>query len=103
MSLLERLWRGIAEIQSIRIYGPPRDLARTPTVSFRVAGQAAAEVSRRLSERGLFVSHGDFYATTAVERMGMSREGLVRVGLSCYSTAEEVDRLLDALRNIATA
>ena len=52
------------------------------------------------AERGLFLSHGDFYATTAVERLGLSREGLVRIGCACYTTDEEIDRLLDGVRAI---
>ena len=44
------------------------------------------EVSRLLAEEALFASHGDFYATTVVERLGLAEQGLVRVGLACYST-----------------
>jgi selenocysteine lyase/cysteine desulfurase len=49
----------------------------------------------------VFVSHGDFYATTVVERMGQGRDGLVRAGCACYTTAEEVDRLLAGVRELA--
>jgi selenocysteine lyase/cysteine desulfurase len=51
-----------------------------------------------LAERGLFLSHGDFYAMTVVERLGQAPDGLVRAGCACYTTSEEVNRLLDALR-----
>jgi selenocysteine lyase/cysteine desulfurase len=30
-------------------------------------------------------------------RYGLSREGMVRVGCACYTTGEEVDRLVDAV------
>ena len=53
------------------LYGPPPSEPRTPTVSFVVDGIPSAEVCRRLADRGLFASHGDFYATTAVERLGL--------------------------------
>ena len=56
---------------------------------------------RRQYDRGLFVSHGDFYATTAVERLGRSREGLVRIGCACYTTEGEIERLLDGVRDVA--
>jgi cysteine desulfurase family protein (TIGR01976 family) len=100
-ALVERLWRGLAEVEGVRLYGPPPSEPRTPTVSFDVGGVPAAEVCRRLAERGIFASHGDFYATTAVERLGRGREGLVRIGCACYTTGEEIDRLLDGVRAIA--
>lgn len=100
MAQTERLWRGLAEVGGIRLYGPPPSEPRTPTVSFTVAGMPSVEVCRRLADRGLFASHGDFYATTAVARLGLGREGLVRIGCACYTTDEEIDRLLDAVHRI---
>jgi selenocysteine lyase/cysteine desulfurase len=47
------------------------------------------------------VSHGDFYAATVIERLELGTEGLVRAGMSCYSTADEVDRLIDQVAVIA--
>ena len=46
-----------------------------------------------LAADGVFVSNGDFYATTVVERLGLAAQGLVRAGCACYTTADEVDRL----------
>jgi selenocysteine lyase/cysteine desulfurase len=57
-------------------------------------------MARRLSERGLFVSHGDFYAQTVVDRLGLQPEGLVRVGCACYSSDDEVDRLIETVAEI---
>ncbi|MGB8507714.1 MAG: hypothetical protein WCD76_04860, partial [Pyrinomonadaceae bacterium] len=59
------------------------------------------EVARRLAARGVFVSHGDFYAATVVERLGLGEEGLVRAGCACYTTLEEVERLVAGVREIA--
>ena len=101
MALAERLWRGLAEVAGVRLYGPPPPEPRTPTVSFIVGGIPAIEVCRRLADRGLFASHGDFYARTVVERLGLARGGLVRAGCACYTTEEEIDRLIDAVRAIA--
>ena len=53
------------------MYGPPPDVERTPTVSFVVKNIASTEVARRLADRGLFASHGDFYAATVIERLGL--------------------------------
>ncbi len=99
--LTETLWDGLSEIEGVRLYGPPPSEPRTPTVSFTVDGIPTVGVSRRLADRGLFASHGDFYAMTVVERVGLAREGLVRIGCACYTTEEEIERLLDAVREVA--
>jgi cysteine desulfurase family protein (TIGR01976 family) len=95
-----KLVDGLAAIPGVTVYGPPLHRPRTTTVSFTVRGVDPETVALRLAERGVFVSHGDFYATTVAERMGCA-EGFVRVGLVAYSTGEEVDRLLDGVAGIA--
>ena len=99
--LTARLWAGLAGIAGVELYGPPPGRPRTPTVGFTVRGVASTEVAERLAERGLFASHGDFYAATVVERLGLGVEGLVRAGCACYTTEEEVERLVAAVRVIA--
>jgi len=98
---VKRLWEELGNAKGVRLYGPPPDVERTPTVSFVVDGVASTEVARRLAKRGLFASHGDFYAQTVIERLGLAPEGLVRVGCACYTSDEEVERLIEAVREIS--
>ena len=98
--LTTHLWDGLSEIGRVRLYGPPPDTARTPTVAFTVDGVPSIEVAKKLAERGVFVSHGDFYAMTVVERLGQTAQGLVRAGCACYTTPQEVERLLAGVRAI---
>ena len=99
--LVRQLWTGLAAIPGVRIYGPPPDATRTPTVAFTVARLSSSAVATQLAERAVFVSNGDFYATTIVERLGHAQDGLVRAGCACYTTSEEVDRLIEGVREIA--
>ena len=99
---VKRLWEELSNIRGVRLYGPPPDVARTPTVSFVVKDVASTEVARRLADRGLFASHGDFYAQTVIERLGLAPEGLVRVGCACYTSDDEIERLIEAVGEIAT-
>jgi cysteine desulfurase family protein (TIGR01976 family) len=99
--LVERLWSGLREIDGVAVYGPPPSEPRTPTLSFVVRGLASEDVARALAERAVFVSNGDFYATTAVARLGHAADGVVRAGCACYTTADEVDRLVDGVRKLA--
>lgn len=97
--MFKRMWNGLSEIEGVTVYGPSPGSPRTSTVSFCVAGQTSGTVARKLAERGLFLSDGDFYAQTVVERIGVG--GLIRAGLACYTTMEEVERLLDGVRSLA--
>lgn len=97
MTLLERLWNGLAAIKGVTLYGPQPEGARTSTLSFTVDDVPSGEAARRLAEQGLFVSHGDFYAMTVVERLGLAPEGLIRAGCACYTTEDEIDRLVAAV------
>jgi cysteine desulfurase family protein (TIGR01976 family) len=97
-ALLRQLWDGLHEIDGVTVFGPPPGTARTPTVSFHVQGFASEQVARFLAPRGVYVSNGDFYATTVARRLGLAHEGLVRVGCSCYTTADEIARLVSGVR-----
>jgi cysteine desulfurase family protein (TIGR01976 family) len=100
-SLVTQLWEGLAEINGVTLYGPTPDLPRTPTVAFVLNGISSDDVCRKLTERGLFLSNGNFYAHTVVERLGHSEDGLIRAGCACYATGEEVDRLIQGVREIS--
>jgi len=99
-SLMQRLWNGLATIKGVTLFGPPPEAPRTSTVAFTVSGVSSREVAAQLSDRGLFLSHGDFYAMTVVERLGLGPEGLVRAGCAAYTTEEEVDRLITGVRTL---
>ena len=97
--LTRMLWEGLAPMPGVRLFGPPPDARRTPTVSFTVEGLSCDDLSRALAEHGIFASSGDFYAATVCERFGI--ESLLRVGCGCYTTEEEVLRLLEAVRSLS--
>jgi len=98
--LFARLWDGLKSIPTVTIYGPPPDAARTPTIAFTIAGRTSTDAARALAERGLFLSHGDFYAWTVVERFRLQPEGFIRAGCACYTSEEEIDRLISAVADL---
>lgn len=100
--LARRLWSGLSAIGGVRLYGPSPERARTPTISLTVRGVSSTEVARRLAAKGLFLSHGDFYAATVIKRLDLGSEGLVRAGCACYTTAAEIDRLIEGVSEIVS-
>jgi cysteine desulfurase family protein (TIGR01976 family) len=95
VALTRRLWDGLSQVRGIRLYGPPPAERRTPTIAFRIDGLECEQLVRRFADAALFVSHGDFYAATVIERLGVPE--VVRVGCAAYTTEEEVERLLAAV------
>ena len=100
MSLFARLWDGLSSLRGVRVYGPSPDEPRTPTIAFTIDGRTSTEAARALGEKGLFLSHGDFYAWTVMQRFGLAPEGFIRAGCACYTTEEEIDRLLAAVSDL---
>jgi len=73
-------------------------------VSIRLANHSPAEIAAFLGERGIFTWDGNYYALNLTERLGVeAKGGLMRIGLVHYNAAEEVDRLLAGLREIAAS
>jgi cysteine desulfurase family protein (TIGR01976 family) len=99
-ALVAQLWDGLADTPGVTLHGPPPTERRTPTVAFTVEGRSSDEVATALAGKGVFVSNGDFYATTVVARLGLTSAGLVRAGCACYTTSQEVERLLEGVRRL---
>ena len=100
-ALTARLWNGLSATDGVTLYGPRPGTPRTPTVSFTLRGRTTEEVARGLVSRGVYASNGDFYAQTVAERLDRGADGFVRAGAACYTTSDEVDRLLDGVRELA--
>ncbi len=113
-ALLSRLRRGLAEIPGVaelRMFPSYHD--RVGIVSFAVAGIEATAVSERLArEHGIGVRDGLFCAhplarrllREAAERVGRPLgTSAVRASIGIGSTDEHVERLVGAVRELATA
>jgi cysteine desulfurase family protein (TIGR01976 family) len=99
-TLLAFLWNELKSIRGVTLYGPEPGTPRTPTLGFTLAGHSTDDVAVALARRGVFVSNGDFYAATVIERLGLMPQGLVRVGCSCYTTQSEVERVIEGVRSL---
>ena len=82
------------------LHGVPTMDGRVPTFAITHAALAPEEAATQLGERGFAVWHGNYYAVEIMKRLGLP-DGAVRIGIVHYNTADEVDRLLAALAEIA--
>jgi cysteine desulfurase family protein (TIGR01976 family) len=107
LSLVERLIAGLLEVPGLTFYGirdPARFDWRVPTVAIRLVGHTPRQLAEFLATRGIFTWDGNYYALSLTERLGVeSSGGMLRIGLAHYNTAEEVERLLATLRELALA
>ena len=82
------------------LHGPPTMEGRVPTFAVNHQSMSPRAAALRLGERGFAVWDGNYYAVEIMNRLGLP-DGAVRIGIVHYSTADEVDRLLDELSRLA--
>jgi selenocysteine lyase/cysteine desulfurase len=104
-ALAARFLEGLASLPHVRLYGvadPGRLDERTPTFAVRVGDRHPLETAAELGRRGIYVWDGHYYAITLMERLGLlGTGGAVRIGFCHYHGADEVDRVLEALADLA--
>jgi cysteine desulfurase family protein (TIGR01976 family) len=83
-----------------RLHGIPTMEGRVPTFSITHDTLSPEEAAARLGEQGFAVWHGNYYAVEIMKRLGLD-DGAVRIGIVHYNTADEVERLLGALDELA--
>lgn len=101
--LCKKMLVGLASVEGLKVHGiteSARISERVPTVSVTHPKLTAAELAHELGERGIYAWDGNYYALQVTEQLGLEPEGMVRLGLVHYNTAEEVDRLIAALKEI---
>jgi cysteine desulfurase family protein (TIGR01976 family) len=81
----------------VTVYGLPGMAGRVPTFLVNVDGVPAADVAERLAAADIGVwAHDSWYSLDLYQRLGYDDKS-VRIGFIHYNTADEVDRLVQAL------
>jgi cysteine desulfurase family protein (TIGR01976 family) len=93
-ALGERFLEGLPDAWLLR--GPPTTVGRVPTFAVNHESLSPRDAAMRLADRRFAVWDGNYYAVEIMKRLGLP-DGAVRVGIVHYNTADEVDRLLEAL------
>lgn len=106
MGLATRMIEGLLKIPGLRFFGisdPTRFEERVPTVAIRLANHSPLEIATFLGDRGIFTWDGNYYALNLTERLGVEKDGgFLRIGMVHYNSREEIDRLLEAIREFAS-
>ncbi|MDH5312721.1 MAG: cysteine desulfurase-like protein [Actinomycetota bacterium] len=103
--LSRRFLEGVTGIARVRLFGIgdlDRLDDRTPTFAVRIGNQHPRDTATALAERGIFVWDGHYYAIELYDRLGLlDSGGAVRIGFCHYHSIDEVDRVLEALTDLA--
>jgi cysteine desulfurase family protein (TIGR01976 family) len=99
-ALGQRLLDGLPD--GLVLHGLPTMEGRVPTFCFSVEGRSAREVAEHLATRDVAVWWGNYYALETIRHLGLDEhDGAVRAGIVHYNTADEVDRLLEGIADLA--
>ena len=91
--------RQLQTVPGLRLFGSTEQKASV--LSFLLGDVPPEEVSRALDKHGIAVRAGHHCAQPILRRFGV--EGTVRASLALYNTHDEIDCLVSALRQIASA
>lgn len=102
--LVRRLLDGLGEIDACTILGPARQHDRVGVISINVEGWEPTDLGAVLDESfNVAVRAGLHCAPAAHKTIGTFPAGTVRIAPGYFTTDTEVERLLDALRALASA
>lgn len=96
--LAERLEPTLRALPGVVVYS--NAARRTTTTLFSVSGWDSQTIRAELAARWINAPAGNFYAVECSRHLGLGDAGAVRVGLAPYTNEDDVDRLLDALRDL---
>ncbi|WP_432447793.1 aminotransferase class V-fold PLP-dependent enzyme [Aliiroseovarius marinus] len=100
VALLQPLLDYAAQKNSVRLLGPVQAENRAPTVAL-AAAQPGEALAQGLAAKGIMAGGGDFYAVRALQAQGVNPDhGVLRVSFTHYTSADEVERLIEALDQI---
>ncbi len=101
LSLALRLESGLHTIPGVTIYGVPAHGRRVPTFALNVEGVEPLSVVKQLALKNICAWSGNYYAVNVMERLGLGDTGAVRLGIVHYLDENDVDRVVEGLREVA--
>ncbi len=102
VDLVERLWRKLEEMEGYEVFGHRDPARRVGTLSFRSAVLPAAELGGILDHAFDIAIRPGLHCAPYIHRaLNTAPEGTVRVSPGPFNTNDDIDRLAEALAEIA--
>lgn len=101
-AMMVRFYEGIKGIEGVTVYGDFSSNARTAVVALNIRGYDSGEVSDELSQTyDIATRPGAHCAPRMHQALGTTEQGAVRFSASWFTTREEVDAAIQAVRELA--
>lgn len=101
IEIRERLIRDLSRIGGVTVYGDSSQKPSLPVISLNVTGKLPSEVGYSLNQQQIYVRIGLQCSPVAHKTIGTFPEGTVRVSPGYFTTNEELDTFLEAVKTIA--
>ena len=99
--LTKILYEGLKDIEGIKFYSNI-NLKHVPIISFNIKDIPANYIAMKLwDDYEICVRAGSHCAPLFHEKMKTKKQGIVRMSLSFYNTKEEIEKTIEAVKNIA--
>jgi selenocysteine lyase/cysteine desulfurase len=100
--LIAQVLAGASEVSGLTLYGPKDAALQCGLVSFNIEGALSSEVGLILDQSfGIMARTGLHCAPSAHLTLGTFSKGTVRFSFSWFNTPAEIEKGLEALRQIA--
>ena len=100
--LADCFYKGIKNIENIKLYGNYNTKKRTSIVALNIGDEDSAKVSDILSSQyNIATRSGGHCAPLMHEALGTVKQGIVRFSFSYFNTFEEIEKGIDAVREIS--
>lgn len=101
MKLINKLIAGLKEIPDVTVYGPCDAAGQCATLSFTIEGISPSEAGLILDEEyNILCRVGLHCSPSSHKTIGTFPTGTIRFGLGIFNTQEEVDTVLNAIKEM---
>lgn len=101
--LMWRFYNEIKNLPNIKIYGDFNTNDRCPIVTINIGEFDSGDVAEELLAQGVSTRAGGHCAPLMHEALGTVNQGAVRFSFSYFNTFEEVDEVIEILKNIISS
>ncbi len=102
--LTKQTIKGLRQIKGVEVYGPGEEVERVGVISFNIEGVDASEASFILDQQYGIATRAGYHCTPLGHRTaGTEQRGAVRASFGVFNTEQDVEALLNAVREIASA
>ncbi len=101
--LVQRLIYGLTQINSVKLYGPPAEMARGSAISFTIEGVDPAAAGYLLDQRGIAVRTGLHCSPDSHRSCGTFPGGTIRVSPGFFTTEEQIDYFIEQVGSLKLA